>query len=96
MCVRSRSFLVTGKEANGAIMNHLRRLVASRRLRVIAVIVVLLIIAFEIGIRVLPPNSMNFTETDPNGRVVVSYSSDDATTVRRWYHYVNSQHSLGF
>jgi hypothetical protein len=56
-----------------------------------------LFILFEVGIRFIQPNGMNFVETDSaSGRVVARYSSDQPATVHGWYVYVNHEPSLGF
>jgi hypothetical protein len=71
-------------------MNRLRRLLTSRWALAVGALMALIIVV-EIAIRVLAPNGMTYTDTDPQGRILSSYSTSDSATVAAWYHYMNSQ-----
>lgn len=68
----------------------------SRRVRLVALVILALFVAFEVGIRLVQPNGMTFAEYDSSGRALTMLRYDQPQMVGGWYTYVNNERSLGF
>lgn len=64
------------------------------RLTRVVVCCVLLLLIFEVGIRLLQPNGMTFTEQGLSGQTISAFQSSDPAVVRAWHAYINDQEQI--
>lgn len=54
------------------------------------IVVITLVAGFEVGIRRIPPDSVQFTQTDVNGRVLQRSMVANSSQAQRWYRLILS------